>query len=91
MSYDLSAWHPGLVLGLIAVLSVFTTAILISTLSVGLVQWRKSLRDQGDARFRPRPDQPGIHRPGNRATRRQLFEQAPKPGWQAKCVKQTAR
>lgn len=47
MGLDFSAWHPGLILAMIAVIGAFSTAILITTLSVGLVQWRKarSLRE----------------------------------------------
>ena len=41
MGIDFAAWNPGLVLALIAVVSAFATGILISTVSVGLVQWRK--------------------------------------------------
>lgn len=41
MDFDLSTWHPGLILGLIAVVGAFSTAILITACSVGLVQWRK--------------------------------------------------
>ena len=41
MDFDLSNWHPGLILALIAVVGAFSTAILITTFSVGLVQWRK--------------------------------------------------
>ena len=42
MGLDFAAWHPGLVFALVAVVGAFSTAILITTLSVGLVQWRKA-------------------------------------------------
>ena len=42
MGMDLGSWHPGLVLALIVVVGAFSTGILITGLSVGLVQWRKS-------------------------------------------------
>lgn len=41
MGIDLSVWEPGLVFGLIVVLGLLATGLLISALSVGLVQWRK--------------------------------------------------
>lgn len=37
----ISTWPPGLVFALISLVSVCATGLLISTLSVGLVQWRK--------------------------------------------------
>ncbi len=47
MGIDFSTWQPGLVLALVSVVGAFTSAILITTLSVGFVQWRKvrSLRE----------------------------------------------
>jgi len=50
MGIDLTSWHPGLVLALVSVLCAFSTAILITSISVGLVQWRKvrTLRDMRD-------------------------------------------
>lgn len=45
----LSTWEPGLLFALMAVVSLCATGILISTLSVGLVQWRK-VRTQRELR-----------------------------------------
>ncbi len=91
MTYDLSAWHPGLVLALIAVLCVFTTAILISTLSVGLVQWRKVCAIKEMRGFvRDLTDQ-GYTAQEIEQLAVQFFEQHPKQSWQARCVKSAGR
>ncbi|MCA9072367.1 MAG: hypothetical protein KDA84_25755 [Planctomycetaceae bacterium] len=37
----LSTWDPGLLFALMALVTLCTTGILISSISVGLVQWRK--------------------------------------------------
>lgn len=42
MGIDLATWHPGLILALVSVLAVFTTALVITTATVWLVQWRKA-------------------------------------------------
>jgi hypothetical protein len=88
---DFSAWHPGLILALVAVIGAFTTAIAITTLSVGLVQWRKarSLRDMRD--FVEELIGQGYTIEEIERLSHTFFEQRPGQGFVAKTLKAPAR
>ncbi len=91
MGVDFTTWHPGLILAMIAVIGAFSTAILITTLSVGLVQWRKarSLREMRE--FVEQLISQGYTTEEIERLSIAFFEQRPGQGYVAKNLKSPAR
>jgi hypothetical protein len=91
MGVDFTGWHPGLILAMIAVVGAFSTAILVTTMSVGLVQWRKAkslreMREFVEQLINQRYTIEEIER-----LSAAFFDQKPRQGYTAKNLKAPAR